>query len=218
MIFGLHQLSRLAAYVLTHDSPHQVVGFTVHEQYMTGSKHMGLPVISFEVLERTHPPERVGLLAPFGWKRMNGLRADVVAEGRSKGFRFISYVSSRALTWPDLAIGENCMIYEGCIIQPFARIGENCIVRAGAMISHDAELGDNCFVAGRAVVSGNTKVGHSCVIGLNSTLRDDIRIAPRCFIAAGALVLSDTEPDGVYRGAPAQRWKLTVDHLTSVRR
>ncbi len=218
VIFGLRQLSRLAAYMLTHDSPHRVVGFTVHEQFMSGGEFMGLPVSRFEDLERTHPPERIGLLAPLGWKRMNGLRADVVADGRKKGYTFISYVSSRALTWPDLTIGENCMVFEGCIVQPFARVGENCIIRAGAVLSHDVEVGDHCFVAGRAYISGSAKVDHSCVIGLNSTIREEVRIAPRCFVAAGALVQSATESNGVYHGAPARRWKLTVDDLKSVMR
>ncbi|HRP76097.1 MAG TPA: acetyltransferase [Rhodocyclaceae bacterium] len=213
VIFGLGQLSKLAWYVLAHDSPHRVVGFTVHDEFMKEKEFMGLPVTPFERLADTQPPERVGLLAPTGWKRMNAVRAGVFAAGKEQGYRFASYVASRAVVWPDLHIGENCMVFDGALIQPFARVGDNCVIRSGVLISHDVVVGDHCFVAGNAVIAGNARVGDSCVIGLSSTIRDDCRIARRCFIGAGAVVVSDTEEGGVYLGVPARRSPGTVDDL-----
>lgn len=216
VIFGLGQLSKLAWYVLTHDSPHRVVGFTVHDEYMKQEEFMGLPVVPFERLADTQPPERAALLAPTGWKGMNSVRTGVFAAGRAQGYRFASYVASRAVVWPDLQIGENCMVFDGAIVQPFARLGDNCIIRSGVLISHDAVVGDHCFVAGRAVIAGNARVADSCVIGLNSTIRDDRKVARRCFIGAGAVVVSDTEENGVYLGVPARRQSASVDDLPSV--
>ncbi len=211
VIFGVGLTARMAAYVLAHDSPHRPVAFTVHERFITGPEFAGLPVRRFEDLERFHPTERVGLLAPLGWTRMGALRAEVVAAGKAKGYRFITYVSSRALTWPSFVCGENCMVYDGVIVEPFGRIGENCVVRAGATLSHDVELGDHCFVAPRASIGGRARIGANCVIGANSTVANGVQVAPRCFIAAGAVVTADTQPDGIYRGNPARRSPVTVD-------
>lgn len=52
---------------------------------------------------------------------------------------------------------------------------------------------------------GGATVAPQCFIGLNATVRDNVKIAQGCFIAASALVISDTEPDGLYVGAPARR-------------
>ncbi len=216
VIFGLGQLSRHAWACLTHDSEHTVVGFTVHEAYLKDRTFMGLPVLPFEHLPRSHPPESVGLLAPTGWKRMNQARAEIFASGRNLGYQFVSYVSSRAMVWPDLTVGQNCLVLNGAMVEPFSRIGDNCMVRAGALVSHDAVIGDHCFVAARAVVAGNVRVGDSCVIGLNSTVRDDLTIARRCFVGAGAVVVANTEEGGVYLGVPAKRAPGTVEDLHSV--
>jgi sugar O-acyltransferase (sialic acid O-acetyltransferase NeuD family) len=216
VIFGVGWMARMVAYVLVHDSPHRPVAFTVHERFMTEAEFAGLPVRRFEDLERAFAPERVALLAPLGWTRMGGLRADVVAAGRAKGYRFISYVSSRALTWPSFVAGENCMVYDGVIVEPHARIGENCIIRAGATLSHDVELGEHCFVAPRASIGGAARIGANCVIGANGTVASGVRVAPRCFIAAGAVITADTQADGIYRGNPARRSAVTVDRFRTL--
>lgn len=216
VIFGAGLTARMTAYLLAHDSPHRPVAFTVHERFVTEAEFAGLPLRRFEDLERAYPPERVGILAPLGWTKMGGLRAAVVAEGRARGYRFVSYVSSRALVWAGFSAGENCMVHDGAIVEPFARVGENCIIRAGASLSHDVGLGEHCFVAPRASISGRVEIGANCVIGANSTISAGVRIAPRCFIAAGAVVTADTRPDGIYRGNPARRSPVPVGKFGSL--
>jgi sugar O-acyltransferase (sialic acid O-acetyltransferase NeuD family) len=218
VIFGTGLPGRLAAYVLQHDSRYRPVAFTVHERYVKDAEFAGLPVRRFEDLERAYPPEQVAMIAPLGWTRMGAFRQEVVAAGRAKGYRFASYVSSRALTWAGFTAGENCMVFDGVIVEPFARIGENCILRAGATLSHDVELGDHCFVAPRALVGGRVTVGDHCFVGAGSAITNGLRIAPRCFIAAGAVVTADTRPDGIYRGNPARRSPVGVDAFRKLNR
>jgi sugar O-acyltransferase (sialic acid O-acetyltransferase NeuD family) len=205
VIFGLEQLSSLAWYVLIQDSPYEVAGFTVDAAWCRTSSLHDLPIVPFDLLERCFPPDEYALLIPLGWTNCNGLRAAKYAEGKARGYAFATYVSSRAIVWLDLQIGENSMIYEGAIVQPFARVGNNCILRSGCHVSHNAVLADHVFMSAHAVVAGNAKIGERCFLGLNSTIRDGITVAPRCFVAAGAVVTADTEPDGLYVGVPARR-------------
>lgn len=216
VIFGLDAMSELAAYLLTHDSPHRAVAFTVHERFLSRSELGGLPVHRFEDLEQICPPDRFAMLAPLGWRRMGDLRADVVRQGQAKGYRFITHVSSRALTWPDFSAGANTMIHDGAIVQPFVRIGDNCIVSTDVVLSHHVRLGDHCFVAAGATVGGRAEIGSNCVLGMNSTVVSGIHVAPRCFIAAGAVVAADTQPNGIYRGNPARRSRVPLDRLAEL--
>jgi sugar O-acyltransferase (sialic acid O-acetyltransferase NeuD family) len=217
VIFGLGQQSSLAWYVYSNDSPHRVVGFTVDAAHRSCERLHGLPVVPFENLGEAFPPDTCALSIPLGWRGMNGLRAGKMAEARSLGYGFVSYVSSRALVWRDLQIGENCMIHDGAIVQPFARIGDNSIIRSGALISHHAVIGDHCFIAAGAVIAGSVVVGERCVIGLNGTIRDGRKVAPRCFVGAGAVVVADTAENGVYIGVPAKRQAQPADQLDAVR-
>jgi sugar O-acyltransferase (sialic acid O-acetyltransferase NeuD family) len=213
VIFGCAEHTSLAWYVLTHDSQHKVKGFTVNKSYCTEKTFHDLPLVPFEELERTFPPDEVALLIPLGARDMNGLRKARYLEAKERGYRFISYISTRASVWPDLKIGENCMIFDGAAVQPFAEIGNNCSIRSGALIAHHTVLKDHCFVAAHAVVAGGCSVGECSFLGLNSTIRDGIKIAPRCFIAAGAVVTRDTGENGLYMGVPAKRSKTPVHEI-----
>lgn len=211
VIFGAEKFASLAWYVLTHDSPYEVVGFTVDAAWCPAEPLHGLPVVPFEEVERFFPPQQYALLISLGWKHRNALRAARYSEGRARGYSFVTYVSSRALVWPDLQVGENAMIYEGANVQPFARIGQDCILRNACNIGHHATIGDHVFLAAHAVVGGGATVGERCFLGLNSAVRDGVVVAPGCVVAAGALITADTESDGLYVGVPARRRPLPDD-------
>lgn len=211
VVFGLTDFSSLAWYALTHDSHCTVVAFTADSAYIDKPSHHGLPVVPFERITQDYPPDEVALLIPLGMRGLNQLRAQRYHSAKAAGYSLVTWVSSRALTWPDLQLGDNGMVFEGAIVQPFARIGSNCILRSGCNISHHAHISDHVFVASGAVVAGGARVGERCFLGLGSVVRDGVSVAPRCLVGAGAVVTADTEPDSLYVGVPARRQSLPVD-------
>lgn len=213
VIFGLGQMASVAWYNLTQDSPHRVVAFTVDAAHRNVGRLHELPVVDFETLEHQYPPDRVALFAPLSYRRMNALRQEKYAAGKQKGYRFISYVSQRAIVWPDLKLGENSIVQAGAIVQPFTELGNGTIVTVGVSVGHHVRAGDHCFFAAQAVVGGGVVIGDCCVIGLNSTLRNAIHVADRCLIGAGAVVTANTEANGAYVGVPARRLAKSVDEL-----
>ena len=215
VIFGAERFSSLAWYCLSHDSNYQVIAFTVDRSYIRTSIHEGLPVRPFEDLALHHPPGSVKLLIPLGYRAINGLRRQRYETAKWQGYEFVSYVSSRASTWPDLQVGENCMIYEHAIIQPFARIGNSIIIRSGAHISHHCQLDDHVFIAAGVTLGGGVRVCEQAFVGLAAVLRDGLTIAPRSFIGAGAVVMSNTSPDCVYVGNPARKIAMTALEASS---
>lgn len=216
VIFGVGDYAHVAAHYLDVDSPHTVAAFTVHERYMPGSGQLGnKPVVAFESLLDTHPPDAFAMLVAVGYSRVNRTRADLYAECKQLGYELISYVNSRAMQWGETQIGENTFIFEANVIQPFVTIGDNVVLWSGNHIGHDATIGDHVFMASHAVVSGNCTIGDHCFVGVNATFRDGVTVAPRCVIGAGAAIMRDTEEGQVFavRNTPVfpkASWELEL--------
>ena len=215
VIFGVGDFARIAAHYLTVDSPHEVVAFTVHEPHLPSpAMQAGLPVVAFEELEATHPPDAVSLFVAIGFSRVNQARAEVVDACRARGYSLVRYINSRAANFGDVAVGENTFVFEDNVIQPFVTIGDDVVLWSGNHIGHDVTIADHVFVASHAVVSGNCTIGAYSFIGVNATIRDGITIAPRCIIGAGAVIMRDTDEGDVFavpntRLFPKRSWELS---------
>jgi sugar O-acyltransferase (sialic acid O-acetyltransferase NeuD family) len=213
VLFGVGDFARTAFVYLTKDSPHPVAAFTVHRQYLDRSEMMGRPVVAFEDLPATYPPDRFAMFVAVGFARVNRTRAELYQQCKAAGYELISYICSRAVNWGEIQLGDNCFIFENNVLQPFVKLGNNVILWSGNHIGHDAAIGDHCFVTSHVVVSGNCKVGPYCFLGVNATLRDGITLGEGCVVGAGALVLKDLEPLSVVKGIPAELSKVTSDRL-----
>lgn len=205
IVFGNMLAASMVRFCLEHDSPHEVVGFAVDKKYMSSDTFDGLPLVPFEELENFYPPADFQLIIPIGFQKINSIRRARYESAKQRGYDFINYIASNASVWPGQKIGENVLIYEHAVVQPFAEIGNNCIVRSGANIAHHCVIKDHAFIAAEAVMGSKTCVGEQAVLGLGAVVRDQTNIADRSFVGAGAVVVKDTEEDGVYVGNPARK-------------
>ena len=206
IIFGVQDFAQLAKFYLQHDSEHEVVAFSVNEQYMPlGKTFEGLPVVAFENVETTYPPSEFKFFAPMSPSRMNRLRESVYQKIKEKGYDFVSYVSSKATVFPGAQIGDNCFILEDNTIQPFTSIGNNVVLWSGNHIGHHSVIKDHVSFTSHVVLSGHCTVEPFAFFGVNATIRDGIHIAEGSFIAMAAAVVLNTEPWGVYKGNPAKK-------------
>jgi UDP-3-O-[3-hydroxymyristoyl] glucosamine N-acyltransferase len=115
------------------------------------------------------------------------------------GYTLPTYISSKAITFPGLRIGDNSFVMEANVIQPFASVGSDTIVWSGGHIGHHSTVGDHCFLA-RSIISGNVQVGDHSYLGGDCIIRDGVTVAPRNLIGMRAYVGKDTKPDEVYQG------------------
>jgi sugar O-acyltransferase (sialic acid O-acetyltransferase NeuD family) len=155
-------------------------------------------VVPFEQVEVWYPPDRYSMFIAVGYTQLNQVRTIKYNAAKRKGYSFITYISSQAVSWDDLVIGDNCFLMEHVVVQPFVRIGNGLIVWSGAHITHDTVIGDHCFIAANCVIAGNVRMGSYCFAGVNSTLRDGITVGDSCLIGAGALLLNDAPDNSVY--------------------
>jgi sugar O-acyltransferase (sialic acid O-acetyltransferase NeuD family) len=216
VLFGTGELADILATYLTVDSPHRVVGFSQDGSHIVEESHLGLPIVAFETLERRFPPGEVAMIIAITFKEVNRLRAARFDAARERGYRLLSYVSSRAITWPDLVLGDNCVIMEGTVIQPNVVIGDDVIIGPANCIGHHSRLGDHSFIASQVSISGHVTVGPYAFLGANATVRDGATIGARSVIGAGATILTDTQEGAVFTSPAAQRYPLTSDKLPRI--
>jgi len=209
VIFGTLDTAELAHYYLENDSPYTVAAFTVNKEYIKEDTFKGLPVVPFEELEQHYPPTEYRLFAPMTGVKMNTLRKKIYEEGKTRGYEFISYVSSKA-TVCDNEIGDNCFILEDNTLQPFTKIGNNVVMWSGNHIGHHGVIEDHVFFTSHVVLSGHCHVKERAWFGVNATIRDFTTIGEGSLIAMGALITKDTDDNGFYLGSPARKQAKTA--------
>ena len=213
VIFGVRDFAELAHYYLSHDSEHEVVAFSVNRDYLPESgEFRGLPVHAFEDIEALFPPDQYQFFAPMSPSNINQSRAKVYASIKDKGYRCISYVSSKATVCHNV-IGDNCFILEDNTLQPFTTIGSNVVMWSGNHIGHHGSIADHVFFTSHVVLSGHCTVEPFCFFGVNATIRDGLTIAEGSFVAMAAAIMKDTEAWGVYRGNPAKKAEISSKDL-----
>lgn len=208
VIFGIRDFSELAHFYLEHDSPHEVVAFSVNLDYLPqGDVFRGLPVVSFEEVQDIYSPAEHMFFAPMSPKNMNRDREQVYNAIKAKGYGCISYVSSKATVFGN-EIGDNCFILEDNTIQPFTKIGNNVVLWSGNHIGHHSVIHDHVMFTSHVVMSGHCEIGAYSFLGVNATLRDGLKVAEGTFVAMAAAVTQDTEAWGAYKGNPAEKLSL----------
>jgi sugar O-acyltransferase (sialic acid O-acetyltransferase NeuD family) len=213
LIFGAGEIAEVAHFYFTRDTRVTVAGFTVDAAYLKESTFCGLPVVAFEEAAAKFAPASNDLFVALSYAKINAVRALKCAEGRARGYRLASYVSSKASVWDGFKAPENCFILEDNTLQPFVQIGDNVTLWSGNHVGHHARIGANCFITSHVVISGGVQIGDNAFIGVNATLRDHVKVGARAVIGAGSLVLEDVPEDGVIAARGTELSKVPSSRL-----
>jgi len=212
IIFGIGQIAEIAHFYLTNDSEHEVVAFTVDKEFLKGDSFHTLPVVAYEDLIEKYPPNEFKMFIPISYKKVNKLRAEKFADAKAKGYKCVSYISSKA-TYYNTPVGENCFIFENNVIQPFTSIGDNCILWSGNHIGHHTTIEDHCFLASHVVISGKVNIGEFSFLGVNSTISDNVSIGIANVIGSGAIIFKDTDDNAVYSPSETEKSRVSSNRL-----
>lgn len=204
VLVGDGEFAEIAFEYFTHDSDHTIVAFAVERAFRTRDELFGLPVVDFEDVEVRFPSSRFAMFVAITNTQLNRVRARLFREAKAKGYDLVSYVSSRAFVWHNVAIGENCFVFENNVIQYHAAIGDDTILWSGNHIGHRTRIGAHCFLTSHVVVSGYCDIGDYCFLGVNASVGDHIAVGRDCIIGMGSVVVRPTEPGLVYVGSPAK--------------
>jgi len=187
VIFGTGTMAELVNFYLENDSHYEVVAFCSNDA--TLEVFCGKPHVYFKEIESYYPSEQYEMFVAVGYRQMNELRKKFCEEARTKGYKLLSYISSKATYWNrDNKIGDNVFIFENNNIQPFVEIGNGVILWSGNHIGHHSKIGAYSFLASHVVISGFCDIGEQNFLGVNSTIVDGIVTGNKSLIGAGALV------------------------------
>lgn len=198
VLFGVGKIADVVFHLFTQNSDRNVVACTVDRQYASAAKWNGLPVVAFEDLARTYPPETHDLFVALGYQDMNGLREAKCQLSREKGYTLASLIHPDSGLPSDCVYGDNCFVMNQVHVHPRVRFGNNVFVWSGSMVGHHSTIGDNCWLTSSANVSGVVSMGKNCFLAVNATVGHSVEIADHCFIGANALVVKSTKPGEVY--------------------
>jgi sugar O-acyltransferase (sialic acid O-acetyltransferase NeuD family) len=216
VIVGDSLFAEIAHEYFQHDSPYQVVAFSVERDYRKRNRFRGLPVIAFEELGEALQPSECSVFVAITYLQLNRLRTRLMEAARRKGFPLASYVSSHAFVWRNVELGEHCFIFEDNTVQPFVRIGRNCVLWSGNHIGHHSSIGDNVFVSSHVVISGSVRIGDNSFLGVNSTLVNDIIVGEDVWLGPDVVITRDVEPNTVWRPPRSERRETRARELFGV--
>lgn len=202
VIIGDTAFAEIAYEYFTHDSPYEVVAFSVDRAYLNKESLFGKPVVPLDELEKRYAPAGHSVYAASTYTKFNRLRARFCADAKARGYRLASYVSSRSFLWRNVTVGEHAFIFEDNTVQPFVKIGNNVVLWSGNHIGHHSTVLDNVFISSHVVVSGFCTIGENSFLGVNATIANNVTIGRDVLVGAGAIVLRDVTP-GTLLGARA---------------
>jgi hypothetical protein len=216
VIFGTGDIAELAHFYFSR-ADRTVAAFTVDGAYVKEPTFRGLPVVPFEEVQACPSARRVrpvrggelcqaecGAQGEVPGRARHGVPAGQLRQRqghRSSTKAASARTASSSRTTPS---------------SPFATIGNNVTLWSGNHIGHHSTIADHCFLASHVVVSGGVEIGEQCFVGVNVTLRDHVRIGARCVLGAGALLLQDAEPEGVYMGTGTERSRVPSSRLRGI--
>jgi sugar O-acyltransferase (sialic acid O-acetyltransferase NeuD family) len=209
VIVGDSAFAQIAYEYFVYDAGRDVVAFSVESSFRKRDELFGKPIVPFENLERVFSPNTHDVFVAITYTGLNRLRRRLFDETRRKGYRFATYVSSRAFVWRNVTIGENCFVFEGNVVQPFVTLGDNVILWSGNHIGHHSSIAAHCFISSHVVVSGYVEIGESCFLGVNTTIANNVRIARDCWLGPGVVITKDTDEAQIYRLPPTEAAKIS---------
>jgi len=204
IIVGDGETGQIAYEYFTYDSNYEVTAFCGERNYLKNRELYGLPVVSFEDVQKFYPPNEYVAFVAISYNKLNRIRARLYNETKKKGYKLASYVSSKAFVWRNVEIGENCFIFENNVIQHKVKIGNNVILWSGNHIGHQTVIKDHVYISSHVVISGYCEIGESCFLGVNSSLNDKIKVGKDVVVGNGAIVIKNLSDGKVYVGNPAR--------------
>jgi len=197
VLFGNGRGASVAHRFLAADSPHEIVGFTADERFITGTTYRGLPLVPFEEVERRFPPEDHRMLILLGYQQMNGLRAAKYAAAKAKGYTLESYVASDIFRVEPIVVGENCFLMDNQSISLDVRIGNNVVMWSSNHLGDGTVVGDHAWISSHVTVAGNVTIGEQVFLGIGATVSGRVTVGREAFIGADVLVSTDVPASAV---------------------
>lgn len=185
----------------------EVVGFLDDNPKIIGTYVRGVPVLGniamLESLQATHGVEAV--YCPLG---DNKLRVKFLSMAKALGYKTPSFIHHSAIVSNNVTLGEGVYILLGSHIMPYTVIKDYTMISAGVNIAHHTVLEEGVFLSTGCNFGALINAHKYAFCGIGSTIMTGVHsLGENCMIGAGAVVITDVEPNAVMAGVPAKLLK-----------
>jgi sugar O-acyltransferase (sialic acid O-acetyltransferase NeuD family) len=187
IIFGIGKISQAVSYYFNRDSEYKIAAYIVDDIFATNIEFMGVPVVKLSDIKERFKPETHTVFVAVGYQGMNSLRANKYNYFKEQNYSFASYRSPNV--FGEYTIGENSIIMDGAIIQPYASFGNNVFIWGGAMVGHHAMIQDDCWLTGGCLIGGSVNLGRGTFIGMGAIVGQEVKTGIECMLGAGSLTI-----------------------------
>lgn len=160
----------------------------------------GVRVVDMTGVREAAPPDAWSAVvvntrdAPRG-VQANLARARLFRQVAGMGYALPGWCHPTAQIGRTASLGRNVIVLEHGTIESEVVVLDNVIVDAGAMITQSVLVRAHGHIGLGAVVAGRCCCGEAVYLAENATLRSGIRVHDRSVLNAGAVLLSDMDPD-----------------------
>jgi sugar O-acyltransferase (sialic acid O-acetyltransferase NeuD family) len=217
VIFGAGKVADVVFRHVRAAGEHDVVAFTCDGPFVpeAGVWH-DRPVVAFEDVARSYPPDRFAMIVALGYHDLNALRRRKYDEAKAKGYRLISYISPKAGVGDWLEAGDNCIVLDAAVIEPGVRLGNNVVVWSGALVGHHSVIEDHAWIAGHATFGGSAKLGSASFVGLGAVVGHEVEIGAASFLGAGVLVTKCADAKSVFVSKNTDLFRLDSEQFLKI--
>jgi sugar O-acyltransferase (sialic acid O-acetyltransferase NeuD family) len=217
VIFGIGKVADVLYRHIAKTAKDEVVAFTVDAEYLPDAPEFhGKPVVAFEDVAKTFPPQRFSMMVAIGYHDLNAARREKYEQAKRAGYSLHSFVSPNACAGDWLAAGDNCIVLDNAVIEPGVTIASNVVVWSGALIGHHSTVEDHVWIAGQAVFGGSTRIGAQSFVGLGAIVGHEVEIGEKSFLGAGVLVTKCAGPKSVFIGPSTELFRLDSDRFLKI--
>ncbi|UZH55501.1 acetyltransferase [Salinimicrobium tongyeongense] len=211
IIYGIGRFAEYVQYVFDQDSSYTVKAFCIENSlYDAENNQLPLPLISLDEFLEKYTPSQYTVFVAVG---NNEVRTRIFSIFKEYGYSLANYISSKSRFWPNLELGENIFVDEGCVLQPFIKLEDNIILFT-SQIGHHSHIGKNSLMSG-AKTGGNVRIGENCYIGLNASIKQNLTIADNTIIGMGCIMEKDTNKNEVYTHKGTLKRKISSIQISS---
>ncbi|GAB2182496.1 hypothetical protein DLREEDagrD3_27190 [Denitratisoma sp. agr-D3] len=187
-----------------------IQGFTVDRHCMTGDTDTfcQLPLLPFDQVATTFPPEQHSMIVMVGFAEMNKLRQRKCEEAETLGYRLTSYVHESVQRHDDVTIGKNVVVLDHVSLHPGTTLGDGVFISSNVNIGHDCVIGDYNWINSGVAIAGHCTLGPGSFWGVNACAGDGITLGAHNFIGANTLIAQNTTDEEVYLSEPGMKFRL----------
>lgn len=211
IIYGLGSFAKLLCRYISADSNYDVIAFCADSDFIECNEFCGLPLVSFDTIEKEYPSSQYKMLVAVGYSKMRN-RKVMFDKAKSKGYQLINYIHPSVI-YHDLKKGENNIILPGCVIEPNVKIGDNNVIWSMSLLGHDCIIGSHNYISAKCLISGNSKLKDLSFIGNGTIMINGITIDNETCVGAATYLRKSTISNGLYSGNPAKLLKINENGI-----